>query len=304
MTIALGEIELNWDGKVSQVLSNPYVAKMAMPLDAEESGKGIGMNTYKGLAYAPGYGGRISFKLEFDPETPHIKAKDYNVPIQQSSRVLDRRDFESYVLRGINVTSDIAVQMLDDVLEKQNLTVIDGWKPNGTYATYGMYQVANISDAGNSFATPGGAQKTVSTLIGKLQKANIYSDDGYNLFVNPDENAKVLASANATSGLREYPIVVDILNQGVADGTKPGRIIPTTAITAGTCMVAPTAAERNKKFFKLVEAQIPYNNLWYVDGNEKDGDIKARQVGSLFPTFAQLDDSGKTNCIAKGTAVA
>jgi hypothetical protein len=303
MTNALKDIQLIWDRKVSEVLTKPYIAKMVMPLNTEMSGKGIGMTRYKGLAYAKGYGGRTSFALEFDVETPDITQTDYNVPKQFSSRTIKRDIYESFLLDGIPIGTDMAVQMLSEVQLQQNATVVDGWKPDGTnYAVLGMYQVANNSAAGSSFGSYGGALATVSTLIGLLQADDIYSYDGYNLIVNPTQKAALLARYS-TTGIEEYPQVVDLLNIDVPDGSKPGRIIPCSNITAGTCIVAPTAIVANRKYFELIEAQTPYNNLWWVDGNSKDGDIKTRMVSSLFPTFKHLTSGNKDDCIAIGTAI-
>jgi len=306
MSIALSDIELNWNGKVSEVLFNPYVAKLAMPLNPEQSGQGIGMNKYKGLAWAAGYGGRTDVKLKFDKETPHVASIDYTVPKQMSSREIDRGDWESYMARGIDATNGIAVQMLGEIQDQQNWTTIQGWAPDGTnYVTLGMYQVANNSDAGSDFSTPGGALATVGKLIGMLQIDKIFSDDGYNLFVNPANKQELAASYYANSGVREWGQVLDSLNEQTDNygGVKPGRIISTPCITAGTCMVAPVASEINRKYFELIEAQAVYNNIWYIDGNEKDGDIRARQVASLFPTFPGLNSSNKTDAIAIGTTI-
>ena len=307
MSVALYDIEVNWDNKVTEVLFNPYIAKMAMPLNAEMSGQGIGMNKYTGLAYAAGYGGRTDVKLKFDMETPHIGKVDYVVPKQMSSRYIDRGDWESYLLRGVDATNGIAVQMLGEIQDQQNQTVIQGWAPDGTnYVTLGMYQVAGNSDVGSSFATPGGALTTVGILIGMLQTDKVYSDDGYNLFINPIQKQKLAASYHTGSGVREWNQVIDSLNEQTDNygGVKPGRIFSTPYITAGTCMVAPVASEINRKYFELIEAQTVYNNIWYVDGNDTDGDVKARQVGSLFPTFPGLDSTNKTNAVAIGTSVA
>lgn len=306
MSIALSDIELNWNGKVSEVLFHPYVAKIAVPMNAEMSGQGIGMNKYKGLAWAAGYGGRTDVKLRFDPETPHVTSVDYTVPKQQTSRYIDRGDWEAYLLRGIDATNGIAVQMLGEIQDQQNYTVLQGWAPDGTnYVTLGMYQVAANSNAGSSFGSYNGALSTVSTLIGMLQQDKIYSDDGYNLFVNPTEKQKLAASTSTNSGVREWVQVLDALNEQTDNygGVKPGRIISTPCITAGTCMVAPVASEINRKYFELIEAQAVYNNIWYDDGNEKDGNIKCRQVSSLFPTFPGLNSSNKTDAVAIGTTV-
>ncbi|MFA6719556.1 MAG: hypothetical protein WCS15_10790 [Prevotella sp.] len=305
MSIALSDIELNWNGKVSEVLFHPYVAKMAMPLNQEMSGQGIGMMKYKGLAWAAGYGGRTDVKLKFDKETPHIGSVDYTVPKQMTSRYIDRGDWEAYLLRGIDATNGIAVQMLGEVQDQQNYTVLQGWAPDGiNYVTLGMYQVAANSDAGSSFGTYKGALTTVGTLIGKLQQDKIYSDDGYNLFINPVEKMKLVTSGT-NEGIREWPQVLDALNEQTDNygGVKPGRIISTPCITAGTCMVAPVASEINRKYFELIEPQTVYNNIWYEDGNSKDGNIRCRQVASLFPTFPGLNSSNKTDAIAIGTTV-
>jgi len=302
MANALKDIELNWNKKVSEVLYHPYVAKMVMPLNPEMSGRGIGMTRYKGIAYATGYGGRTSFSLEMDYDVPDITQTDYNVPKQLSSRVLKRDIYESFLLDGIPLGSDMAIQMLSEVQQQQNATVIDGWKPDGTnYAVLGMYQVANNSmGAGSSFATYKGALTTVSTILGLLQADDIYSYDGYNLIINPAEKAELLASYS-TAGIAEYGQVIDLLNVDVPDGSKPGSIIATPYMTAGTAMVAPTATQANRKYFELIEAQTPYNNLWFVDGNSRDGDIRTRQVGSLFATFKHLV-SNKDNCIGIATS--
>lgn len=308
MGIALEEIEINWNGRVAQILQNPYVANICMPINPEMSGQGIGMNKYKGLAWAPGYGGKTSFKLEWDPETPNMLSVDYDVPIQQSTREILRRDFQTYLNRGIPATSAIAQQMLIEVKEQQNLTMIQGWDPEGqgNYATLGMYNVASsaTTDAGSSFSTNGGARNTAAKLIGLLKKQKIFSTEGYNMFLNPADNATLMASYSSV-GIPEYIQVLDQLNFGVLGGGRPGQIIETPAITAGTCMVAPTASENNRVFFETIVPQTVYNNLWYEDGNVTDGNIRCRQVSSIFPTFARLDKSTMTtNCIAKATAIA
>lgn len=298
MANALSELSTKMDAKIAPVLQNPYIAKMTMPLNEEESGKGIGLTTYKGIAYASGYGGRTSLELEFDPEGVDVTSKDYKVPIQQSSRTIKRRDYESFLLAGVGINTDIAVDMLGEVQQQQNATVIDGWKPDGTnYAVLGMYQVANISVTGATAETFGNALGAVSDGIAALQAKNIYSTAGYNFYVNPAQAGEI--NGNYSNGVAERDLILKNLNMDVPDGSMPGKIITSTNLPDGAGMVAPTADKSNARFFELVEAQVPYNNLWFKDGNEKDGDILARQVSSLFPTFKRLNSSNKTDCVCK-----
>ena len=307
MTNVLKDLELIWNKVVTMNLYNPFVAKMAMPLNSELSGRGIGQTTYKGIAYASGYGGRTSFSLEMDYEVPELTQVNYSVPKQFSSRVMRRDIYESFLLDGIPIGTDLAIQMMNEIQQQQNATVLIGWTPDGTnYAVLGMYNVANNTyGASGSFGTYGNALKAVSNAIGLLNADNIYSDDGYNMFLNPVEKTKILAS-HSTVGTPEYGQVIDLLNVDVASGGKPGKIISSPNITAGTGMICPTATPGNRKYFELIEPQVPYNNLWYVDGNSKDGDIRCRQVASLFPTFKHLSESvaNKDDCICTLTSIA
>lgn len=303
MTNALAELGKRWDDAIVPVLRANSIGKMLMPVNPELSGKGLGVLTIETMKYVARSAAAINYDIQQDIEdTVDITSTPLSIPVQQDDVKIKRRDWEAYIEKGVPIENDLALDMAANIAAQQSTLIADGWKPDGSnYAVKGMYQVANNTVSGSSFATYGNALSAVASAISELKNDAIYSP-GYNLTVATSQHAELEASYT-TAGVSEYEQVLKMLNRDAAPNTMPGRIIEGTDLTDGTAMVSPIATQENRRFFDIIETQEPEHHLWYKDGNVKTGDIMVRQVGAMIPRFKHLNSSGKDDCICTITSI-
>lgn len=302
MTNELAEIGRQWDRKITDILTTRSIGRSLVPKNMELSGKGIGNTSVKGYGYTSTADAITDMNIRQDlADTINVEGQTVLIPIQQDMIEIKRRTFESMKYDGINVDADIARTMAVKVTKELDKTIIDGWKPDGTnYAVKGFYQVAGNSGAGSDFGTYGNAIKSVGPAIEALNTDGVYSDAGYNLVLAPTQYFQLLSSIS-TTGLREMPQVLEMINEGT--NGQPGRIVSSNDLAAGTGFIAPTATPGNMIYFDLIEAQTPTNLLKYKNGDTVEGDILITQRGAATIRFKHLDSNGVDNSVYKFTAI-
>lgn len=297
MTHALAELGKKWDTDIVPTLRANSIGKMLMPVNPELSGKGLGVLSVESLKYVARGSAAINYDIQQDIEDPvDIQGAPIRIPVQQDDAIIKRRDWDAYAFKNIPIENDLATDMAANIAAQQTSVIVDGWKPDGeNYAIKGMLQVANNTVVGADFDTFGNAVKSVASALSALKTDGVYSA-GYNL-VLPSINHAELDASISSSGIAESDLVLKLLNRDAAPGTQPGRIIEAPGLPAGTPFVAPIASQENRRYFDIIETQVPKHHLWYKDGNVESGDIKVRQVGALVPRFKHLTPDGKDNCV-------
>jgi len=247
------------------------------------------------ISYTATAGAVINYNIQNNiEETVDMTTEVLKIPVQQDDRTIDRRAWESFKLNGTPIDNDMAFDMAANVAAAEDAMIINGWNPDGggaNFETLGMYQVADNTFGGSSFATYGNALLAVSGAIGELREDKIYSQ-GWNLTLHYDQYAELVGS-NSPMGISEYEQVVKMLNMSGAGG----QIFESSNIATGTGMVSPVASPANVRFFDLVEAQRPKYELWFEDPKES-GPIKSRLLGAVVPRFKHVDAATKLDpCI-------
>ena len=303
MTNALVDVGRQWDKEIIPVLRATSVGRKLIARNNKLSGKGIGNTSVKSYGYGASAAAVTNYHLITDyGDTVNVEDATVAIPIQQDEIRIHRRTYDSMVYDGMTPQSDQAQDMAMKPSVELDQLIIDGWKPDGTnYEIKGLYQVAGNSTAGADFGTYGNAVISCGTLIGLLQDDTIYSE-GYNLTLATAQYQQLLGSISST-GVREMPQVLEMLNAGIPDGQpKPGRIYQSSVLTAATGLITPVATEANMIYMDLIEAQQPTNTLYYENGNTERGDIILQQIGAAVPRFRRLS-SGVTNAVGKFTAI-
>lgn len=301
MVNTLSDIGRQWDKQIVPVLQQMSVGRRLIPVNRELSYKGIGNTSVKNYGYKSTASAITDYNIRNDI-ADHVDVGDSTIliPIQQDMEIVKRRTFESMKYDGITVDADRAKDMAQKLSLELDEVIIQGWKPDGTnYETKGFYQIAGNSHAGFDFGTYGNAIKTVAKGLELLQEDNIYSGAGYNLVIAPAQYFELISSQSST-GIRELPQVLEILNTGASG--QPGQVVMSPKLSSATGFMAPTATEANSIYFDLIEAQVPKNSLRYDQGNEDSGDIILQQIGAAVPRFKHIS-SGTDPSVCKFTAV-
>jgi len=297
MANTLNDLGKVWDKAIIPVLQEQSIGRKLIPKNTTLSGKGLGMTSVASISYTATAGAVINYNIQNNiEETVDTTTEVLKIPVQQDDRTIDRRVYETFKLNGTPIDNDMAFDMAANITAAEDALIIDGWKPDGTnYEIYGMYQIANNTYAGSSFATYGNALSTVANAIGLLRADKIYSM-GWNLTLNHVQHAELTASYS-TNGISEYEQVLKQLNYGGAGG----QIFESSNIAAATGMISPVATPANIRFFDLVEARVPKYELWFEDPKDT-GPVKSRLLGAVVPRFKHVS-SNADDCICTLTGI-
>lgn len=273
MVNTLATISKHFDKELIKPLQQRFIGRKLIPKNTQLSGKGIGMEsvdvwTIKELADAT-----ISMGLpdEFG-DTADITSSTLNLPVIAEPFNLPRRMYESYKLNGMPIESDMSILAAYQVQLREEALLLNGWAPDGTnYVIDGLYQAAGNAEATSAdFGTYGNAIKKVGLAKTLLEADSIYGP--YNLVLNNAQYNQLLAS-ESTTGNREMPTVMDMIN----DGGSGGQIFSSPTQTAATGMMLGVA---NKTYFDLVIPQ-EYKNQINEDG----------KLGDLSPLYGMVYES-------------
>ena len=300
MTNALANLGKNWDSVIVPVLAEQTVGRKLLPRNNTLSGKGLGLTSVVTRSYTARSEAVINYEIQEGLEdTVDITEKTVKIPVLQADTIIKRREWDAYKMAGTAIDSDMAVEMAVQIATKEDAYIIQGWSKDGSnYDIPGMYQVANNTVSGTTWATPGNPNANVAAAIAALKADKIYSL-GWNLGLHPDQYAELDGSI-LTSGAEEYELVLKKINRGTVG--NPGMIYETTNISTGTAMVSPVATPANQRFFEYIEAQRPMHDVWYPS-SEKTGPIQARLTSAIGLRFKHLNASNKTNAICTITGI-
>jgi len=290
MANALDNISKYFDEELIMPLRQRFIGRKLVPKNEKLSGKGIGMEsvdvwTFKNMASA-----MISMGLpdEFG-DTADVTSATLKLPILSEPFVLPRRMYESYILKGIDIESALAIEAAYQVQLEEEAVILNGWAPDGTnYVTKGLYQSAGNAEAtSKDFGTYGYATDKVGLMIALLEADSVYGP--YNLVLNQTQKNELFAS-RSTTGDREWPEVIEMLNEN----GKGGTIYSSPSQTVDTCMMLPIA---NKAYSDLVIPQDYTNQL-----NEDP------KLGELSPLYGIVYEClapriKQTNSICTGTNI-
>ena len=204
---------------------------------------------------------QIAYALpkEMSRDMIRITRESVNIPFLFKGYEVDRDDIAAWANQGIALDSAAAVSAAHAIAVQEDLAIIQGWKPDGT-----LYQMPGLFQAGEAggehyvtvkdFKTFGDATEAVSALMSQLELAYIYPP--FNLVLNPTEHGDLVARSS-TTGNREYPTVLEILNGNLGMG-GPGKIFSSPNIVAGKGMMLPVDTAR--VYFELLNPQ-PVRNV-------------------------------------------
>jgi len=171
-------------------------------------------------------------------------ATTQKIPVYYKDFKMDRRAYEAYRAKGVDIDTSIAQSAAFVAAKVQDTAILDGVSRDGTnYDIDGLYQGAgNDFNTAKDFGTAGNATDAVAGALDKLQEDDVPVDVPMNLILARTQYFELLASRNS-DGVREYPEVEEMLNGG--------KIIPTNVLSSGTGMIlpAPPALDPYVDFF-------------------------------------------------------
>lgn len=159
------------------------------------------------------------------------------VPVYWKDYRVNRRSFESWRTRSIDIDAASAIAAGYRAAKVEDTAIIMGIKRDGTnYDINGLYQGAgNDMSTSLDFGTFGNPTKAISAAYQLMDDDGVPVDSlSWNLTLPSVQYQQLLAS-RATTGAREMPDVLDMLNGGEVFSAS-------TILTAGTGLITPTEA--------------------------------------------------------------
>lgn len=176
-----------------------------------------------------------------------ISLTNSKVPVYWKDYRVNRRMYESWMKNGNDIDATSALSAGYQTVSTEDLAIIQGVSDDGTnYDINGLYQGAgNDYSTSSDFGTFGNA---IAALAGAYK---LMVDDGvpaYSLPMNmvlPSTQYGELLKSMSTTGIREYPIVLEMLKGGSVYSV-PETILPESD---GLVLPAPTVGKPYVDFF-------------------------------------------------------
>ncbi len=300
MTNALASIGRRLDREIVPVLQSQSLLRKLIPLNTDLSGGGIADTSVETINYTATGGASTDYEIhESQSDKVDVTNSILRIPIQQQELTIKPRTWAIMTKNGTNIETDVFKVLAKNIAIEQDTNGIVGWKPNGNDVEIdGMYSVAGNTFSGSSFDVFGNAIKAVAGAKKMLKADSVYST-AYNLTLHGDQFAE-LETSLSTSGNREWPMVLGVLNNG--DDTGPGMIFESNDLLPETAMVSPIASQENRMYFDLIEAQTPMNRLFII-GDELTSPVHERMVAAFTQRFKHPDDDGKDPCVCSVTDI-
>lgn len=274
------------DKAIAQQLKAPTVGMTLLPLNTTYSG--LGKTSIMGFLYKDRAGAKIGMNIDHNmADTVDIGGDTLKVPVIMDQVKIPRRTYDAFIDNGIPLDTDLAFDMMRKINEKLDNMVMNGWAFDGTtYEVKGLNQIAGTSTTGSVTSTYGGGLYSIVTAISDLETAGVKAP-AYDVIFYADNYNELKASINSTSGRRELEDVMMELGPG-------GRFLKApsgASFTANTGIVKPAATEQARQYFELFETVAPMHHAWFVDGNERTGDIMVEQIWAGVPRFKHVSSS-------------
>lgn len=277
MVNTLETLARTFDSKMEMPLQQVLIGRKLIPRNNELSGKGVGNQSIEMFKFSDISAAIIDYTIPeksyegIDATSAVVQmaylARDYKIP---------RTLFESFMLKGLAIDADVAIQAAYKVAYAEDQLFLDGWAPDGTnYKINGLYQSANQTEStSDDFGTFGKAIEKVSKAIALAEAASVYGP--YNLVLNPTQDNELLSSYEY--GASEREIVMKMLNKN--SPTQAGQIYSTSIQTVDTGMLLPV---QNPVYFDYVEAQGPVNDIGEDSKSPKFSPLYGNVLEAIVP---------------------
>lgn len=255
MANALNNIAKKFDKAIIAPLQHRLIGRKLVPVNKDLSGAGMGMQSVDYWTYANMSAAEINYDvMENNEDTVDTTEGTIRVPVIQKPYKIPYRAYQSYLMQGIPVDSDLAIQAAYLVAYEEDKLILDGWAPDGTnYVVNGLYQSANNTEAtALDFGTYGNAIEKVGKAITQLEADSVYGP--YNMVLNPAQKNELVAS-ESTTGRSEWERVINMLNE---QGEGLGTVYSSPVMTAATGMLLPVS---DPVYYDLIVAKEPFNVL-------------------------------------------
>ncbi len=165
-----------------------------------------------------------------------VKLENSKVPVYWKDYIVDRRIYESWMTRNMDVDAASALSAAYKAAKAEDTAIIMGVANDGTnYDINGLYQGAgNDYSTSKDFGTFGNATAALSGTY------ELMDDDGmpvdslpFNMCLASAQYQQLIASRSA-NGVRELSDIIEMLNGG--------KIFSSNVLTTGTGFIAPTEA--------------------------------------------------------------
>lgn len=279
---ALQRAATYFDGEIIEPLRQKAMGRKL--ISTKPAAKGEGIKSADILRVIDMGAAQIAYKLPKDMSRDMIRIdrESVNIPFLFKGYEVDREAVAAYANDGVALDSAAAVSAAQAIGVMEDAAIIQGWKPDGAaYKTKGLFQSGTTNYVTTKdFGTYGDATVAVSALMAQLELAYVYPP--FNLTLNPTEHAQLVSSASST-GNREYPVVVEILNGNEQNG--PGRVFSSPNIVAGTGMITPVDTAR--VYFELLNP-LPVRNVLGEDSKMPGiSDITGTSFEALYVNVKQ-----------------
>lgn len=176
------------------------------------------------------------------------------IPLIYRGFEIPRDTFNAWASEGVQIESDVMLSAAYKVMQAEDDMLIQSWKPDGSTASIsGLYASAgNTYGTSADFGTFGNPMIAVAAAKAKIAEDNIV-DCNFNLILNPTQYHEL--SKSVSTGLREWPLVMELLNQ--VEGAPRGNIYQSVDITDGTGLLTPVDA--SGKYIDLVVESDMHN---------------------------------------------
>jgi uncharacterized linocin/CFP29 family protein len=167
----------------------------------------------------------------------HVALTNSKVPVYWKDFKVDRRVYEGWRVRGIDVDAASAIAAGYKAAKAEDAAIVMGVTNDGTnYDINGLYQGAgNDYSTSADFGTAGNATAALAGAYNLMDADGIPVDSlAFNMALSSVQYQQLLAS-RFTNGQRELPDILDMLNGGSVFSVG-------TVLTAGTGMVLPNPA--------------------------------------------------------------
>jgi uncharacterized linocin/CFP29 family protein len=255
MANALNNIAKKFDKAIIAPLQHRLIGRKLVPVNKDLSGVGMGMQSVDYWTYANMSAAEINYDvMENNEDTVDTTEGTIRVPVIQKPYKIPYRAYQSYLMQGIPVDSDLAIQAAYLVAYEEDKLILDGWAPDGTnYVVNGLYQSANNTEASAlDFGVYGNAIEKTGKAITELEADSVYGP--YNMVLNPAQKNELVAS-ESTTGRAEWERVINMLNE---QGEGLGTVYSSPIMTAGTGMLLPVS---DPVYYDLIVAKEPFNVL-------------------------------------------
>jgi len=277
MVNTLETLARTFDSKMEMPLQQVLIGRKLIPRNNELSGKGVGNQSIEMFKFSDISAAIIDYTIPeksyegIDATSAVVQmaylARDYKIP---------RTLFESFMLKGLAIDADVAIQAAYKVAYAEDQLFLDGWAPDGTnYKINGLYQSANQTEStSDDFGTFGKAIEKVSKAIALAEAASVYGP--YNLVLNPTQDNELLSSYEY--GASEREIVMKMLNKN--SSAQAGQVYSTSIQTVDTGMLLPV---QNPVYFDYVEAQGPVNDIGEDSKSPKFSPLYGNVLEAIVP---------------------